>query len=341
MHIEEHVAIKAFTTFKIGGEARFFCRAKSADDVLEAVIFARKQNVSWMILGGGSNVLVSDDGFDGLVIKMELMGIEKVEQADGRTEISVGAGENWDGFVAWTVKQKLYGLENLSGIPGTVGGAPVQNIGAYGVEVSEVISWVEVFDTKELKIKTLKPEECDFSYRYSIFKTPKGRHFIITKVGFVLSKKGKLKLEYKDLAQYFGAAATAAPTLPAVRKAVIEIRARKFPNLKTHGTAGSFFKNPILSKKDFQALSLMYPNLPSFPQSYGRVKVPLGWILEHVCELKGTRVGSVGSFQNQALVIVNYENATAREVSDFVHEIAQQVKQKTGITIEWEVQYVE
>ncbi len=340
MEIQKKVPLKPFTTFKIGGEARFFCRVKNTDELLEALIFARKEKVPFLILGSGSNILLSDDGFPGLVIKMEITGI-KYQKKEKSVEVSVGAGENWDAFVAETVEKNLHGLENLSGIPGTVGAAPVQNIGAYGVEVKDFISWVEVFDTKELKTRHLSKEQCEFEYRSSIFKTPKGKHFAITRVGFLLHTKPNLKLHYRDVAEHFNRKNIAKPSIYEVREAILFIRSGKFPDLNVVGTAGSFFKNPILSKKRFDALIKMYPDMPFFPESYGRVKVPLGWILEHVVGVKGKREGDVASFEKQALVLVNFGNARSHEVYNFARNIEREVKEKTGIDVEWEVQWVE
>lgn len=339
MEIQKNVSLREFSTFKIGGEARFFCSVTTKEELLEALVVARKEEVPVFILGGGSNVLVSDDGFSGLVIKMDFRGIEFLDKGT-TVEAIASAGEPWDAFVAQVVEKNLRGLENLSGIPGTVGAAPVQNIGAYGVEVKDSILWVEVLNTKTLKTEVLENEACQFDYRNSFFKTKKGKHLIITRVCFSLSKKRPLKTDYKDLTDYFFSK-DVTPTLKGVRKAVLEIRGRKFPDLSKIGTAGSFFKNPILSKHQFKALMRMYPDMPYFVQPYGKVKVPLGWILEYVCGVKGKRVGDVASFEKQALVLVNFGSASAYEVSTFAHEIIRNVKEKTGIDVEWEVQWVE
>ncbi len=339
MEFREKVLLKDYTTFKIGGEAKFFCEVRNKDELMEAVIFARKEDVPVLILGGGSNMLISDDGFVGLVIKMEILGIEYSEN-EGTTDVVVGAGENWDNFVSGLVKQRYFGLENLSGIPGTVGGAPVQNIGAYGVEVGEFVKDVEYFDTVDLKFKNLKKDECEFDYRDSIFKRAKAKKWVITRVTFNLQKKGKLRLDYRDVSEYFLQKNIKKPTLLSVRKAILEIRSRKFPDLKEVGTAGSFFKNPIITKKHFLSLSKIYPDIPFYKTSYGRVKIPLGWVLEHICGVKGVRINDVASFEKQALVLVNFGEAKSNDVYNYACEIQRQVLAKTGIEVEWEVRYI-
>ncbi len=339
MEFLEKVSLKDYTTFKIGGEAKFFCVAKNTDELMEAVIFARKEDIPFLVLGGGSNMLISDDGFSGLVIKMEIHGIEYLESGKF-VEVVVGAGENWDEFVSETLSRRLFGLENLSGIPGTVGGAPVQNIGAYGVEVGEFVKDVEYFDTSDLKFKNLVKDECEFEYRDSVYKRAKAKKWIITRVTFRLQKKGKLRLDYKDVSEYFLQKNIKKPTLLSVRKAILEVRSRKFPDLSEVGTAGSFFKNPIVTKKHFLSLSRMYPDIPFYKASYGRVKIPLGWVLEHICGVKGVKINNVASFEKQALVLVNFGEAKSNDVYNYACEIERQILAKTGIEVEWEVRYV-
>ncbi len=339
MDIKEHVSLKELTTFKIGGKARYFCVVKEPDDIARAVSFAEERKVPFFVLGGGSNVLVADEGFPGLSIKMDLLGVEFNEKGRGAVEVVAGAGENWDGLVDLCVEKGLYGLENLSGIPGSVGAAPVQNIGAYGTEVKEVISWVEVFDPAARSFKIFSKKECGFGYRDSIFKTSAGAGLIISRVGFVLKMNDVLHTEYKDLAAFFAAKNAVSPA--DVRDAVLKIRAKKFPDLREFGTAGSFFKNPFVTQKEFDALHATFPDMPHFPSAGGGVKIPLGWILDHVCHLKGIRDGAVGTFKGQALVLVNYGGASAADVILFATNIATSVKEKTGLSIEWEVRKIE
>lgn len=337
--IEERVPLKHLTTFKIGGDARYFFRARSVEALRRAIAFANEKRVPVFFIGGGSNLLVSDGGFPGLVIKMEIMGIGWKDENDATVAIA-GAGESWDMLVRESVERSLFGLENLSGIPGTVGGAPVQNIGAYGEEVKDTIEWVEVFDTQTGALCLLSPEECAFGYRTSMFRKTEGKDLVITRVAFRLMKNGTPNASYKDVAAYFKVKGVAAPTQREVREAIIEIRAGKFPDLSRYGTAGSFFKNPILEKSRFAELKKKFPDLLGFPTPSGGVKVPLAWILDKVCGLKGFKKGDIGLFEKQPLVLVNKGHATAREARELAEDVAARVRRKTGIELEWEVQYL-
>ena len=359
LHIRENIPLRDFTTFRAGGPASFFCEVGSEAELAEAISFARgtsrtgknvgggKTGVPIFILGGGSNILVSDEGFDGLVILMNIKGVdfgEIVTAGAGEVVATVGAGENWDEFVGECVRRGFVGMENLSGIPGTVGGAPVQNIGAYGAEISQFIQSVRVFDTSENSWRDFSAAECDFEYRDSIFKGAKHKdgtaQYVIVSVAFVLKKfvsktATPLNLNYKDLID------CGASTPADVRAAVLAIRAKKLPDVRTVGTAGSFFKNPIISAERFNSLKKKYLDMPGFVAGEGVMKVPLAWILDHICEYKGVTKGYVGTYKNQALVIVNNGAATATNIKQFADEITSIVKEKTDIDIEPEVQYVE
>ncbi len=335
MTIEENVPLAPFTTFRIGGAARFFVRAKSVEEVVEAFDFAKKNNLKIFVLGGGSNILVSDAGFDGLVIKNEIKGIAFDEDD---CKVTVGAGENWDELVAVTVEKGLYGLENLSLIPGTVGAAPVQNIGAYGSEVKDTILSVGIYDPEKGVIGVLSAEQCAFGYRDSIFKH-EFKHAVITSVVFKLNKNGAVNIEYKDLKNYF-VEHKVEPTLQNVRKAVVEIRTNKLPDVKNVGTAGSFFKNAIITKEDHAKLLEKYPEIPTFPVDEKKVKVSTAWMIDKICGFKGLRRGAVGIYETQALVLVNFGGGTAAEVQSLAQEMIDSIKEKTGITIEREVEVV-
>jgi UDP-N-acetylmuramate dehydrogenase len=301
-----------------------------------AILFAQEKKLAIFVLGGGSNVLVSDKGFDGLVIKINIQGIEEVENGNG-VLVKVAAGGAWDDFVKWSVERGYGGLENLSLIPGSVGAAPVQNIGAYGVEVGNLIESTEVFDVKENIFKTLSRLECQFSYRDSLFKREKGRYTIVS-VLFKLHKDSKPDISYKDLREYFEKRPDVQNhSIIQVREAVIAIRTAKLPDVKKVGTAGSFFKNPILPKKKFDELKSKYPNLPNFAEPDGRVKIPLAWIIDKVCGLKGKKFGRAGIHDTQALVIINYGTADFADVEKVAREIEKSVQEKTGIEIEREV----
>ncbi len=337
MNIQYNIPLHSFTTLRTGGEAEYFCRIHNQISLVDACEFAEKKTLPLFILGGGSNVLISDEGFFGLVIKIELKGIEYFEKENGSVEVVVGAGESWDDFVSDSVKQELYGIENLSRIPGTVGATPIQNIGAYGAEVKDTIVWVEAYDIREKTFIKIKNNKCNFKYRDSFFKTKRGKDFIITKVCFVLQKKGTLNTSYKDVQNYFKNKSSEAISLLEMRKAIVTIRKEKFPDLSVVGTVGSFFKNPIVSKQVVSELQCTYPELPCFKASNGDVKVSLAWILDHILKWKGVRRGKVGTFSNQPLVIVNYGKENADEIKMFTNEIKKDVKKKINIKIISEV----
>lgn len=333
LHIQKNVSLAQYTTFCIGGPAEYFVEVDSKETLREAIAWAQHRGHVITVLGGGSNVLVSDDGIAGLVIKNSVTGITYDEESD-TVRATVGAGVAWDDFVQQTVEKKLWGIENLSGIPGSVGATPIQNVGAYGVEVGNVIQAIEVFDTTTGTFTMLTPLQCSFAYRHSMFKETAGKKYIVAAVTFCLHKNGTPNLSYADLENYFG---TNTPTLSQIRTAVLEIRARKFPDLTKVGTAGSFFKNPILPNAQFDALKKKFPRVSHFPVSATEVKVSLGWILDNVCGLKGYTEGNVSTYRNQALVVVNNGNASAKEITAFAQTISEKVFEKTRIRVEWEV----
>ncbi len=352
MNIQENVPLAQYTTFKIGGNARFFCIVKNGDELKDVIGFAKKNILPYFVLGGGSNILVSDKGFMGMVIKMEIQG-KSIDDTmiNDQVMISAGAGEMWDDFVEYTVDQGFNGLENLSAIPGTVGAAPVQNIGAYGAEVGQFIYSVHALDTQTMKEIEISGHDCHFGYRNSLFKKEKGRYIVVS-VNFLLKKDGKVNTEYKDLKEYFLKKNDQLSIInnqitPAqVREAVINIRWNKLPDWNLWGTAGSFFKNPVISQAHFDEIKVKYPGLPGFPEASNTgghedlVKIPLGWVLDNVCKVKGIMRGGVGTYEKQALVIVAKAGATAGEVVAFTQDLMKQVKDATGITIEAEVEWV-
>lgn len=330
------VDLASLTTLRVGGTARDFAAIKEAQELPDIFRRAAREDLPVYILGGGSNLLVSDTGVDGLVLKIEIKGIEVSELQGNQVRVSVGAGEDFDELIEETVKKGWWGLENLSGIPGTVGATPVQNVGAYGVEVSDLIYSVMVFDPKTNLFLEIFNDDCHFSYRDSIFKSQEGERYVITKVSFILSKEPNAKIEYKDLAERFGERKSY-PNLFDIRSAILDIRSRKFPDWKKVGTAGSFFKNPLVSKEQAAKLQSLWPDIPMFPQSEDKVKVSLGYILDKVCGLRGHREGSVGLFDKQALVLVNFGGATASDVIAFEKFVSDEVMKKTGLQIEREV----
>lgn len=347
VRIEENKILADLTSFKIGGKADYFCYVRNEKELREALKFAKEKKLKVFILGGGTNVLAEDKGFRGLVIKMELKGhrvlSDKHSVSTGDVLLIAEAGENWDNLVETAVARGLWGIENLSGIPGTVGAAPVQNIGAYGCELSDILEWVDVIDRRTCKTKRLSTKECQLDYRESVFKKPKGKDLVVLRVAMRLQKEGKPNLEYKDLKEKFkNQNAKGKIGLQEIRDAVLEIRSKKFPKTEKIGNAGSFFKNPVVSEKKFLELKKKYPDIPSFPMSNVKcqmlnVKISLAWILDKVCNLKGFSRGSAALWEKQPLVLANTGNASAKDIKKFAEEIAKCVRSKTGIKLEWEV----
>lgn len=305
-------------------------------DLREAVAFAGARSLPVFILGGGSNLLVSDAGFPGVVIRVRIKGVHAERQGDC-VVLRAGAGETWDAFVAYCVAHGYWGLENLSLIPGTVGAAPVQNIGAYGREVREVIESVVVFDPLSAAERTLTNAACLFGYRDSVFKHGDAKQLIVTGVSFKLSLTPRPELAYKDLATRFSAPGAASPSLAEIRDTVIAIRTAKFPDLSRTGTAGSFWKNPVVTIATLESLRARFPEMPSYPVDATHAKIPLAWILDVVLKAKGYAKGNVALFHQQPLVLVAGRGATCREVTAFADEIETRVAEQTGIVIEKEV----
>ena len=317
MEIRENVPLAPLTTLGVGGNARFFAKAETAADVEAAVTYSKSKDLPLFVLGGGSNVLISDEGWRGLVLQMAIPGIE--ETAPG--EFTVGAGVDWDAFVAHCVERNYAGIECLSGIPGSVGGTPVQNVGAYGREVSETITSVQAFDLRENRVRDLAATECGFSYRTSIFNTSQRERFIILRVKYALKPDGKPHLHYADVHKYF-AGWQDTPSLAEVRTAVRAIRAGKgmliTPGDPDSRSAGSFFKNPVLTQAQHQELvrraaerGLKVPSYPALEQQH---KVSAAWLVEHSGFEKGYVRGQAGISSKHALAIINRDGATAHEI---------------------------
>lgn len=331
--IQHKVPLAPYTTLKVGGSAEQFIEVHDESQLQEAVLYAKDHALPVTVLGGGSNVLVSDEGVAGLVIHLAIKGrTEEVE--DNRVHMHVAAGETLDELVAHCVAQGYWGLENLSHIPGSVGATPVQNVGAYGVEAKDMITNVRVYDMDSDTFKELTTAECAFGYRDSLFKTQEGKRYVITSVQYELSTIPHPQISYRDLRNVFG---DTAPSLSEIRDAVIQIRSKKFPDWHTVGTAGSFFKNPIVMREKYAALKEQYPELPGFELADGSVKLPLAWVLDTVLHLKGVHDGEVGTYHGQALVIVNNGNADAKQIENFANSIVAKVHDILGVHIEWEV----
>lgn len=331
MAVEEQVALSAETTFRIGGPARYFMRARSIEDVREALHFARSRRLAVFVLGGGSNVLFDDQGYDGLVLRIGSSKIELAANKEG-IELIAAAGEPFDHVVQRAVDEGLWGLENLSGIPGSVGGAIVQNIGAYGAAVSEHVTWVDVLDRKSGEASRIWPRDCGFGYRQSIFKHPEK---IVLRAGFLLSKTAAPNLTYGDLRL---ALQGIRPSLEEIRRAVLAVRRAKFPDLAREGTAGSFFKNPIVSEEGAARLSTDAPLF--FLPEVRAYKVALAYLLDHGLHVKGMRRGGARLFERQPLVIAADRGASSADVKELAREVARRVFDAYRIRIEPEVEIV-
>ena len=343
------MSLAPYTTLRIGGRARYFAVADSEDEVAGGLAFAMSKGLPIFILGGGSNVLIADTGFDGLVLQIALKGINSSEFrvpsseliADSNSKLIVAqAGEDWDGFVKYCVENDLAGVECLSGIPGFVGGTPVQNVGAYGQEVSETIVSVRCFDRKIKDFVTLSNAECGFTYRTSIFNSTERDRYIVLSVTFALQKEGGPKIVYKDLIEYFDGDQ---PTLSEVRSAVLTIRRAKSmvidkddPNSRS---AGSFFKNPIVGREKLAALQAEFGRLPFF--DFGdAVKIPAAWMIENAGFWKGFALGNAGISTKHTLAIINRGGASAADIISLKNKIQKAVEAKFGILLEPEPIFV-
>jgi UDP-N-acetylmuramate dehydrogenase len=348
MHLEENVPLGPLTTFKIGGPAQFFVEAHSRAEVQEAVTFSGARNLPLFVLGGGSNLVISDAGWPGLVLKIGITGMEQRSADDNsRVLFDVGAGEPWDRVVAEAVAAECAGVECLSGIPGTVGGTPVQNVGAYGQEVSQTTDSVEVFDRRDGQIRELCNEACGFSYRSSIFNTTERERFIILRVTYALTLGGAPHLEYADLKRHFERS-DSQPTLTQTREAVRQIRARKgmliVPGDADCQSAGSFFKNPVLSAEELENLRKRATakglGIPTYPALEQRHKISAAWLVEHSGFKPGYDAGRVGISHKHALAIVNRGGATAADVIALEKQIQQRVQEIWAVTLEPEPVFV-
>jgi UDP-N-acetylmuramate dehydrogenase len=346
MLILENVPLAPLTTLQVGGPARYFIEATTSAGVREAVDFARSQQLALFVLGGGSNLVVSDAGWPGLVLKIALSGINHRHQRPYAV-FEAAAGEDWDRFVAMAVAHNCAGIECLSGIPGSVGGTPVQNVGAYGQEVADTIDAVHVFDLRQGEERDLLKDDCRFSYRTSIFNTSERGRYIILRVDYALKHGGESRVEYADLKKYFAGWSTA-PTLAETRDAVRQIRARKAmlitPGDEDCRSAGSFFKNPVLSAAAHEDLSRRAAakklQVPSYPALDAQRKVSAAWLVEHSGFTRGYISGRVGVSRKHALAIVNRGDATAADVLALKDQIQQRVEDIWGIRLEPEPVFV-
>ena len=334
MQVQENVSLKPYNTFGLNSRARFFTVAKSASDLKEIYSDPAFSEVPKLILAGGSNVLLCVD-FNGLVIKIDFKGIEEV--GDGL--IKVQAGENWHEFVLWSLEQGYNGIENLSLIPGSVGAAPMQNIGAYGVELKDVFIELEAFHIESEEIHVFSNTACEFGYRESIFKNVHKGKYIITSVLFKLSSNGVVNAEYGAISTILAENGVTKANPKQVSQAVISIRKSKLPDPIDIGNSGSFFKNPVILKSHFNSLIKTHPTIPSYPVNDIEVKVPAAWLIEKA-GWKGKTFGAYGVHKNQALVLVNYGGAKGLDIYKLAKEIQTSISSVFSIDLQMEVNVV-
>ena len=331
--IFERVKLSNFCSFRLGGLAKLFS-IKSEDDLVNVIKQVQAAGLRTIVLGEGTNTFFADDLDNNLLIlKMELKGVDAAKEKDF-VYIKIKAGEIFDDIVKLSVKNNWWGIENLSYIPGTVGAAPVQNIGAYGVELKDVLEEVKAFDLFENKFKIFKNKDCNFSYRDSLFKKEKDR-YIICELTLKLSKIRNPVLNYKSL----NVLNKENVSVEEIRNEVIRIRKEKLPDYKEYPNCGSFFKNVIVTKEKLEELKIKYPNIPSFLEG-DFVKIPTAWLIDNIAKMKGVRIGNVGTWPSQPLVLVNYGTESAEEINNFEEEIRKKIFDETGIIIEREVNFV-
>ena len=336
MVVEDNYDLTTLNTFNISARCKHFCSISSSEELESILANSKYQDLPHLPLGGGSNLLLTKD-YEGLVIKMDIGGIIKTKEDVDFYYISVGAGINWHEFVLYCIDNDWPGVENLSLIPGNVGTAPLQNIGAYGVEVKDVIDSVQYYNLEKNQVITLDGESCEFGYRTSIFKTKlKGKSYI-TQVNFKLPKQPTLKTEYGAIKQELEKNKITTPTIKDISNAVIAIRSSKLPDPKVIGNAGSFFKNPVVSSEIARELLSKYPEAPNYNVGDNLVKIPAGWLIETAGWKGKTFDDSFGVHKNQALVLVNYKNATGKQIYDLSQNILEDIESRFGILMEREV----
>ncbi len=337
LQIQENISLKNFNTFGVEAFAKYFVEISRKEELQELFLDPAWQFIPRLVLGGGSNMLMLNN-FEGLVIRINIRGIEhRISHND--VFVEAGAGEVWNDLVNYCVLRNYAGLENLSLIPGSVGASPIQNIGAYGVELKDVFYSCVAFEIATGEFKTFTKADCQFDYRESIFKGPLKGRYIITSVKFKLSLTPQFNLKYGAIEQELAARNINAPTIADVSAVVSHIRVSKLPDPSTIGNAGSFFKNPIISPEQFEQLVFNFPDVVNYPAANGQVKLAAGWLIEQ-CGWKGKVVGRTGTWKNQALVLVNHGGATGQEVYSLSSQIIDSVYTKFGVTLQREVNII-
>ena len=335
MIFHKRQSLKAYNTFGLDCKANLFASFQSKHELKKILSKAQEP---LLVLGGGSNILLTQD-FEGTVLKNEILGIEIVKENEEHAVVKVGSGVVWHNFVIWSIENKLGGIENLSSIPGSVGAAPMQNIGAYGVEIQSVFEKLEAIEIDSLASKTFNNEACQFGYRHSIFKAELKDKYIITQVYFKLQKKHNFNTSYGAIEEELKNIGATTLSLKAISQAVTNIRESKLPNPQKIGNCGSFFKNPIITTKRFKELQNKFPNIVGYTVSKDETKIAAGWLIDKA-GWKGYRKGDVGIHKNQALVLINYGNATGEELVALSKEVQQSVLNKFGIQLEPEVNII-
>ena len=337
MKVQKNISLKKYNTFGIDAKAKYFCEIKSVNELKKALQLDDYSEK--FILSGGSNMLLTKD-IDALVLYINIKGKEIIEEDDDHVYLKVMAGEIWHDMVLWCLEQNFGGLENMSLIPGKTGTAPIQNIGAYGVELKDTFVSCETVDVEDQSIRTFSKKNCNFGYRDSYFKNEGKGKYIITSVTFKLTKKNhNLNTSYGAIEEELERGGIKSPTIKDISNAVVAIRQSKLPDPKDLGNSGSFFKNPILSKPEFELFLTKHPNAKYYKVSDDEYKVPAGWLIEQ-CGFKGKRYGDAGVHKNQALVLVNYGNATGAEIIGLAHKIIDKVFDTYEIRIAPEVNII-
>ncbi len=342
MNIQENFSLKRYNTFGIDARAKYFASFTTLNELEESFEFAKPSSSSLhpstLILGGGSNILFTKD-FDGLVVKNELMGIERMGEDENYVYVKSGAGESWHQLVLYCIENNLGGVENLSLIPGSVGASPMQNIGAYGVEIKDVFHSLDAWHTSDKQLISFNTVDCEFGYRESIFKSKFKNQFVITDVTFRLLKNPVFNTSYGAIEQELEKMGVTDLNIQAISQAVINIRRSKLPDPAVIGNAGSFFKNPEIETAQFNQLKITHPGMVGYALPDGKVKLAAGWLIEK-CGWKGYRRGDAGCHAKQALVLVNYGNAAGEEIYDLSTQIITSVQKKFGVELSREVNVV-
>lgn len=335
MDVMTNISLKQYTTMKLGGEARYMATADSASDVVSLYRNARKENLPIFVLGGGSNVITHDEVFEGIVLLNKIKGFEVISETDETTDVKIGAGEVWDEVVEKAIGLGLQGVEAMSGIPGTAGAAPVQNVGAYGQEIADTLISLEAYDSKTDTIVTISADECDFSYRNSIFRDKEKGRYCILNITLRLNKAEPKPPYYASLQKYIDENDIREVNLSVIRVAVLNIRSEKLPDPAELPSAGSFFKNALVEKWKLEELQKEYSDIPNYAMSDGRYKIPTGWLIDKA-GLRGYRSHGMRVYEKNALVLVNDSATGYDDLAAIREEIVQIVFDKFGIKIEQE-----